>query len=431
QQAPSSALESVPGNAVVLEEIAERLNVFANNENDEATRLRSAVEDIKSQLDRFADTTRSLETALKETAARVVVPTPKTNGPLPSALLGKVLPSDKSIGQSVSSPFGNSGIPVEDDLWLSASDMANNEAAHPESADVVVHSLFPKTTPPPVEESQSTIDFTASPSSLPEEPAPEPPTPEAEEEVVSVEPALEPSPEPAVVVEPAAEPENIAFPAPSAEEPTPEPPPPEAEEEVVSVEPALEPSPESAVVVEPAPEPENIAFPAPSAEEPAPEPPTPEVEEEAVDAAIVSAAPEEEAPKPVQTDLLKELGLKPFTQRDGPAQTDLLGVLGLPPDKPARQNKPSGQKETVLIANILIGFGNKPYVRGTAPGLSEEAGVAMERIEAGRWRWIASGKIEEPFYVTLWKNDTLKAISDPVKIIIGHTVEIDPVFPAE
>ena len=47
---------------------------------------------------------------------------------------------------------------------------------------------------------------------------------------------------------------------------------------------------------------------------------------------------------------------------------------------------------TTVIAKVMIGIGNKPFVRGEGPGLSWDEGVAMNFLEIGKWAWSPARK---------------------------------------
>ncbi len=78
---------------------------------------------------------------------------------------------------------------------------------------------------------------------------------------------------------------------------------------------------------------------------------------------------------------------------------------------------------TSLIINLMIGIGNKPFVRGTGPGLSSDKGIPMSFLGIGRWQWI-SPDAEAPATVEIWKNDQAQ-IGEPVHLSGGEPVEID------
>jgi hypothetical protein len=78
---------------------------------------------------------------------------------------------------------------------------------------------------------------------------------------------------------------------------------------------------------------------------------------------------------------------------------------------------------TALIVNLMIGIGNKPFVRGTGPGLSQDKGVPMSFLGIGRWQWISPDP-EAPATVEVWKNDQ-SPMGEPLHISGGAPLEVD------
>lgn len=78
---------------------------------------------------------------------------------------------------------------------------------------------------------------------------------------------------------------------------------------------------------------------------------------------------------------------------------------------------------TALIVNLMIGIGNKPFVRGTGPGLSRDKGVPMSFLGIGRWQWISPDP-EAPATVEVWKNDQTP-MGEALHLPGGEPVEVD------
>ncbi len=78
---------------------------------------------------------------------------------------------------------------------------------------------------------------------------------------------------------------------------------------------------------------------------------------------------------------------------------------------------------TALIVNLMIGIGNKPFVRGSGPGLSQDKGVPMSFLGIGRWQWISPDP-EAPATVEVWKNDQ-SPMGEPLHISGGEPMEVD------
>ena len=104
---------------------------------------------------------------------------------------------------------------------------------------------------------------------------------------------------------------------------------------------------------------------------------------------------------------------------------DLFG--GSVPREPKKRRKVKGG-DTVVTANVLIGIGNKPYLRGEGGGLSWESGVPMEFDGVGRWRWVAPPDSAGPFTVRVYRNDEAAENGGPYTVAAGEKRELHPVF---
>ncbi len=82
-----------------------------------------------------------------------------------------------------------------------------------------------------------------------------------------------------------------------------------------------------------------------------------------------------------------------------------------------------GAAGTALIVNLMIGIGNKPFVRGTGPGLSRDKGVPMSFLGIGRWQWVSPDP-EAPATVEVWKNDQ-SPMGEALHLPGGEPVEVD------
>lgn len=83
-----------------------------------------------------------------------------------------------------------------------------------------------------------------------------------------------------------------------------------------------------------------------------------------------------------------------------------------------------------LTARVLIGIGNKPFIRGEGPGLSADKGVPMEFVEIGQWRWVAPKDSTHPITLRILKNDEVPAEGDAIVLKPGQSLDVSPVFPA-
>jgi len=100
--------------------------------------------------------------------------------------------------------------------------------------------------------------------------------------------------------------------------------------------------------------------------------------------------------------------------------------LSAEPASPAAASEPSSSSApsgTALIVNLMIGIGNKPFVRGTGPGLSPDKGVPMQFLGIGRWQWVSPDP-EAPATVEVWKNDQ-SPMGEPLHISGGEPLEVD------
>ncbi len=89
----------------------------------------------------------------------------------------------------------------------------------------------------------------------------------------------------------------------------------------------------------------------------------------------------------------------------------------VPDEKPAR-----------IIANILIGIGNKLYIRGIGPGLSQDKGTPLSFVEIGKFDWVAPDG-SAPITCQLYLNDEVPANNEPITINPGEEIEVSPDFP--
>ena len=107
----------------------------------------------------------------------------------------------------------------------------------------------------------------------------------------------------------------------------------------------------------------------------------------------------------------------------------LAGESTAPPpvkeeDTPTKK-APGGM--TTVIAKVMIGIGNKPYVRGEGPGLSWEEGVPMNFLEIGKWAWSPSRK-NASVTIQIYRNDEDPDNSGKHVIKPGEKFELTPDF---
>ena len=98
----------------------------------------------------------------------------------------------------------------------------------------------------------------------------------------------------------------------------------------------------------------------------------------------------------------------------------------VPPPVP-KVEKVDKNETTTVVANVMIGIGNKPYLRGEGPGLSWDEGVAMNFIEIGKWAWSPPRK-NASLTVQLYRNDQEPDQGGKIEVRPGERLEINPDF---
>ena len=98
------------------------------------------------------------------------------------------------------------------------------------------------------------------------------------------------------------------------------------------------------------------------------------------------------------------------------------------PNKENKEKKNSTNTGmTSVIANVMIGIGNKPFVRGEGPGLSWDEGVSMNFIEIGKWAWSPPRK-NSPLTIQIYRNDEDPDKGGKYEIKAGEKFELTPEF---
>ena len=129
----------------------------------------------------------------------------------------------------------------------------------------------------------------------------------------------------------------------------------------------------------------------------------------------------------VETEL--DLGLPDPAETLRKVDALLAGEDPSPNDQPAvtKEDKTEKTGTTTVVANVMIGIGNKPYLRGEGPGLSWDEGVAMNFIEIGKWAWSPPRK-NASLTVQVYRNDQDPDQGGKVEIRPGEKIEITPEF---
>lgn len=94
--------------------------------------------------------------------------------------------------------------------------------------------------------------------------------------------------------------------------------------------------------------------------------------------------------------------------------------------KPVK-DKSTNSGMTSVVANVMIGIGNKPFVRGEGPGLSWDEGVAMNFIEIGKWAWSPTRK-NSSLTIQIYRNDEDPDKGGKYEIKPGEKFEVTPEF---
>jgi hypothetical protein len=95
-------------------------------------------------------------------------------------------------------------------------------------------------------------------------------------------------------------------------------------------------------------------------------------------------------------------------------------------ENPAK-DKSTSSGMTSIVANVMIGIGNKPFVRGEGPGLSWDEGVAMNFIEIGKWAWSPTRK-NASLTIQIYRNDEDPDKGGKYEIKPGEKFEVTPEF---
>lgn len=127
-----------------------------------------------------------------------------------------------------------------------------------------------------------------------------------------------------------------------------------------------------------------------------------------------SDVPEEEE---LADDFPEDLDLAPESVEEIPEEHVEQGELALGDMPPA--------KGATLVLDAMLGIENKPFLRGNAPGLSEDSGKAMTFVEIGRWSYDFAPLTEEVSVRILRNDDENDPLGDAVTIAPGQTLELD------
>ena len=143
---------------------------------------------------------------------------------------------------------------------------------------------------------------------------------------------------------------------------------------------------------------------------------------EVVDGAAAEPEFEEPAPELEATEVAMRASAGLEAEADTPV--DLFGEA-----KPAAIRRARTKaNDAVFTASILIGIGNKPFLRGSAGGLNWQTGIPMEFEEIGKWRWVAPADLDGPVEVQIYRNDEDPDRKGRHTVEPGQKLEVTPVF---
>jgi hypothetical protein len=94
---------------------------------------------------------------------------------------------------------------------------------------------------------------------------------------------------------------------------------------------------------------------------------------------------------------------------------------------PAAVIAKAGQSRVTIIAAVDVGFGNTLYVRGDAPALSWDKGVALGNIGDAKWEIVLSG-LGKPFEFKFLVNDTAWSTGENFCAGPADTLTLTPSF---
>ena len=139
----------------------------------------------------------------------------------------------------------------------------------------------------------------------------------------------------------------------------------------------------------------------------------------------------DEIPDQVSTDIETELDLDLPDPQETIRKVDALLAGKKISEKPTPkiENEENSKKSdlTSVIANVMIGIGNKPYLRGEGPGLSWDEGVPMNFIEIGKWAWSPSRK-NASLTIQVYRNDEDPDNNGKFEVKPGEKFELTPKF---
>jgi hypothetical protein len=190
---------------------------------------------------------------------------------------------------------------------------------------------------------------------------------------------------------------------------------------------AAEATPIAPPVTEAVPSPEPTAVPAPLASAAATPPPVSEIPPSAI------ANPPAEEPKPARKRAAKKTTEpeppSPEIAAEEPAAPPASSEFSQEPPEEARATSAvSADGATRLLVTAYVGIGNRLFLRGVGPGLSQDKGVPLQFVSIGKWRW-ETADATAPIRVKLYKNDQAECSAlGEIVLEPGHQAEVTANF---
>jgi hypothetical protein len=99
-----------------------------------------------------------------------------------------------------------------------------------------------------------------------------------------------------------------------------------------------------------------------------------------------------------------------------------------PPEEARATSAVSADGATRLLVTAYVGIGNRLFVRGDGPGLSQDKGVPLQFVSIGKWRW-ETADATAPIRVKLYKNDQNECSAlGEITLAPGHQAEVTANF---
>lgn len=140
--------------------------------------------------------------------------------------------------------------------------------------------------------------------------------------------------------------------------------------------------------------------------------------------AVPAPAVEAEPPKPAKKPAAPKKP-KPDEGDELPLETPAPAVEA-PVEKPTAAA--STDSATRLLVTAYIGIGNRLFIRGDGPGLSQDKGQPLQFVSIGKWQW-ETKDASTPVRIRLFKNDEIECTAlGEIELAPGHQLEVSASF---